>query len=226
MKKILSFVLLMVMVMNLGNISYANEPMLNKAEFSVSVGGLDILIPYSEKSVYLVYGEDEESCHVDVFDNNTGEHLTRFGVCKEIQPMSRNGYSIHTIYRETSFGHWAIKKAKLFTRMKIYKSGSFGQINEVLSTWWEPEDGFGIGEIIIQSSDAISTSGSFPTNEIEVDGSVVCQIACDLGTGAAIDGGISISTLIELGFGRDYSIGSTVYYTKSKRLNYKFRLIN
>lgn len=214
----------MAMIINLENISYANELRPNEDEFSVSIAGMNILIPYSEDSVYLKYGEDEESWYVDVFDSNTKEYITKIGVYKEIQVMSNGVYSFRTIYREVSFGAF-IKKARLNTRMIIYKSGSFGQIDEVRSTWWEQEDGFGLGEIIEQSSDAMSTTGSFPTNEIEVDGSAVCRVACDLGTGMAIGAEITIETLIELGFTQDFTVGGTVYYTKAQRPNYKYRLI-
>ncbi len=170
----------------------------------------------------VVYGEDVESYYAEVFDKKTGEFLTRYGVYKEAEVATRSGYTYRTVYEDVDYGAGMID-GRLSTRLIISGSGSFAQIEGISSTWWS-ERGAGVGELINDNCDSMSSTGSFPTLKIETDGSAVCKVAVDVSTSTTFDGSVTIKMLVDFGFSQSYSAGGTIYFTKSRDCNYTYRL--
>ncbi|MBT1278398.1 hypothetical protein VTU32_03145 [Thermoanaerobacter sp. CM-CNRG TB177] len=109
--------------------------------------------------------------------------------------------------------------SRLYTVLSVYTTGSFRQINSVLETYWT-EESSGTWELDNTHAVTISTSGSFPTTEIETSGTATIKVT----TTESTTGSFSIDFLKGAGFSISSTQGSTFYLGKSISLGYRYSL--
>lgn len=123
-----------------------------------------------------------------------------------IQSTSRNNYySLHTIYKERKDGPAV---TRLYTVVKLYSYGSFRQIESIENTYWT-EESSGNWELQNPQASSISTSGKFPTIEIETSGTATITVT----TTSSVTGEFSISALKSVG----YTVSATWFYLLLKK---------
>ncbi|WP_052130175.1 hypothetical protein [Ureibacillus sinduriensis] len=171
--------------------------------FKAPVGSIFVEIPYDKNKVELekINSTDPNVDQVNVYDKETNELITEIKV--EEEPLvqtngfstnaTTNSYTQMTVTQSTGTSYG---KAFLKARLNVYSSGSFRQINEVNTTWWEASSGMAYLEQ--QNSSAISTTGKYPTTKINVSGAatLTAEISNDYtvgfeAAGFSISGGAS-----------------------------------
>ncbi|TFJ91992.1 hypothetical protein [Lentibacillus salicampi] len=148
---------------------------------------------------------------VEVFDKDTGKFLQDFKVEEEKQnnennPLADYGisdYSLKNVSSTKAEGPSNELRSTLYAKLYIYSTGSFRQINEVRDTWWTTSSG---GHTLENTqSGAISTSGSWPATEVEVDGNATIEVAIDASASASFEAA---------GFSVGVEAGGTYYARK------------
>lgn len=194
----------------------------------IKLSDIYVNVPYDISQVNISRIESEGFTRVEVFDKNTGKLIEAYGekvepanVAKsnnKISTQSITPYTttINTIYKERTDGPAV---SRLYTILSVSTSGSFRQINSVLQTYWTEESG---GKWTLENKHAstISTSGSFPTTEIETSGTATITVT----TTESTTGSFSIDFLKGAGFSISSTHGSTFYLRKSISLGYRYSL--
>lgn len=113
------------------------------------------------------------------------------------QDFSTNAYETRTVYQDYKDG---FVTARLYSVMSVYSSGSFGEISNVLETYWAAVSE-GSWTLIDTHARTISTTGKFPTQKVQITGTAVVD------TPQTESGGVSLGV-----FG--YTIGSDGHMRK------------
>ncbi|WP_132372026.1 hypothetical protein [Melghiribacillus thermohalophilus] len=195
-----------------------------KSETKVKLKDLNVTIPYDRSDIELKRSEKGDTVEIKVLDKKSGELLTTYGESVKPDPSQQNTdatlssgtYTIHTIYEEREDGPAV---SRLYTVMRVYSSGSFRQINEILDTYWQ-EASSGTWEHDNEHSSTISTSGSFPATEIETSGTATVVVETTHSAG----GEFSIEFLESVGFSISSSSEGTYFARKSINLGYRYSL--
>lgn len=157
-------------------------------------------VPVSEK-VNLVRSETADSVKIDVVDKETGKVLNTYGeILEKKQRLASTNLLpfaaaagdnyIVTTYQERKDGpNGAEAVTRLTVKMDVYSSGSFRQINSILSKTMAVVSS---GDFTLESVDtvAISSTGSFPTTKIGANGTGVVTIKKTFTSSTAMQAGI------------------------------------
>ncbi|CCJ33650.1 MULTISPECIES: hypothetical protein [Caloramator] len=240
MKKIISFLLSLTLLLST-TIAFAatgankvSDQGVNKSKLKIK--DIYVTVPYDISEVKIERMQKDGYERVEIRDKKTGELIEAFG--EKVVPLinssnskdsksqflsqytvnliqSTSGdYSIHYVYKERKDGPAV---TRLYTILTVYSYGSFRQIESVNDTYWTAESG-GTWELVNPHATTISTSGSFPTIEIETFGTATIEVRTTLSAG----GEYSISYLQSIGFSISYQIGSTYYLRKSISIGYTY----
>ncbi len=221
MKRLLSITLAFVMMVGMVVPAYAEENCQIDKNIKVVLDGITIPTEYERNKTKIIYGEDTDSYYAEIIDVNTQKVIDKYGIYKEPEITSSRKYKMHTIYRQVGSFFYHLR---LNARLKVYKNGSFRQISEVKSTWWSKKGGKNIGDIKYSNSDAMSSTGSFPTTEIELDGYANYEIPVNLSNNTSVSGNVSLGEIVGAGFTFGYSEGGTVYYTNEINCNFMYNV--
>jgi hypothetical protein len=189
----------------------------------VQLKTLYVDISYNPSTQKLVKStEQNETTTVTVVDKQTGEEIDEFGekdsqskvqsklsLAGAIQPLS-GFYDTASIYHTKTLGSI---KARLYTVMKVYHSGSFTQINSIKDHYWQ-EGSSGPWRLESEHSSAISASSGFPTTSVRTSGTAVVTVTTQH------SGEFSASALEVLGF--SVSSGGEYNARKSISLGYTY----
>lgn len=149
--------------------------------FKEEVGDLFVKIPYAKSEVY-------------VQEVETNESITEISAQGKLS--SAGNYVQREVSQSTGTGYG---KAYLKARLEIYSSQSFSGIKEIQGTWWEIGSSF--SNIEQQNSNGISTTGKFPTTQVNISGATTLAVETTQDMTAGFEkAGLSISG----GFGSKY----------------------
>lgn len=152
-----------------------------------------IEVPISE-NIRVVRSEDDNSAKVQLFNKETGELIETFGeIIESVTPAPNSLSSDNTLaenlilqaYNERT--DYKNVTTRLTVKMEGYRSGSFVQINKVLSNKLAIVNS---NKYYLEAVDEvyISATGSFPTTQIVADGSAVLTYVKRKGETGSIGG--------------------------------------
>ncbi len=164
----------------------------NSDEYTENLMGLNVVIPYKKSEVSMEKVEEPLKEKLFIYDKETNELLKTFTVKEEI-PLSTQEVSAQDTFLTVSESRIDNDlESTLSARLVIEGSGSFRQINEVRDTFWQTSSGN--HQLVNRTSDAISTTGSFPTTEIEVTGAATIEVETTYEASAGFEAaGFSVS---------------------------------
>ncbi|MNP03180.1 hypothetical protein D3C76_950570 [compost metagenome] len=162
---------------------------------TVKLNDISVELPYDPNLYDFVRNETSTEVTVTVIERSSGKVETTIGELKDNNYFTREiapaATDIKTIYQDYNDG-FAI--ARLYAVLSVYSSGSFGQINSVLDTYWA-NVGDGVYTIEDAHANSVSGTGKFPTNKISVSGTAVIDVAFDQTGGFDLAGiGYSLTT--------------------------------
>lgn len=176
-------------------------------------------VPYDISQVNISRTESDGFSRVEVFDKNTGKFLEAYGEKAETVSKSDildnlndiSKISKLTIYKERTDGSAV---TRLYTVLTVYSDGSFRQIESIDKAYWEKASD-GDWKLENPHASAISTTGSFPTTEIETSGTTTIRMKATLFTVGLLDS--SVRSVLSIP-------GSTYYLRKIVELGYRYSL--
>ncbi|WML27382.1 hypothetical protein [Neobacillus sp. OS1-33] len=184
--------------------------------FKENIKGTYFVIPYDKETVRMEksVSSDNRVGEINVYDKNTNELLDTYKV-EDIVPSTKTMAAMATtgtVIREASQTKKAgSASAKLTTRMSVYTSGSFVQIQSVLSNNWSTVSG--VHQLVNSNADTISSTGSFPTTQIQTVGATTFEVKTTVSGQAGWEAaGFSISA----------SYGSEIYMRKNVSFNFTY----
>lgn len=176
-------------------------------------------VPYDISQVNISRTESDGFSRVEVFDKNTGKFIEAYG--EKAEPVSKSDIldksndiskiSKLTIYKERIDGSVV---TRLYAVLTVYSYGSFRQIESIDKAYWEKASD-GDWKLENPHASAISTTGSFPTTEIETSGTTTIKMKATLFTVGLLDS--SARSVLSIP-------GSTYYLRKIVELGYRYSL--
>lgn len=181
--------------------------------FKEKIKGIEFEIPYEESEVRITKNVKASLGEINVYDRQSNELLETFTVEDEeslnsmgIQAMA--GTTLKNVSRTSYDNNLG---STLRSRLIMYSSGSFQQINGVSSTSWFASSGAHTLEN--DTGDTISTTGEFPTSSVSVLGDATIEIA----TTSEFSAGWEAA-----GFSVGGSVSGTNYYRKYIELGFSY----
>ncbi|OMF75026.1 hypothetical protein BK143_01175 [Paenibacillus peoriae] len=156
----------------------------------VQLNTLYVDLPYSSDKYDIQRSENEKEVEINVTEKESGNVIYTVGELKESktikpQDITTNGYETRTVYQDYKDG---FVTARLYSVMSVYSSGSFGEISNVLETYWAPVSD-GSWSLENTHANTISTTGKFPTQRVQITGTAVVD------TVETQSGGVSLAVL-------------------------------
>lgn len=178
--------------------------------FKEEVGDLFVKIPYAKSEVYVqeVETNDPSIEQINVYDKDTNELITEISAQGKLS--SARNYVQREVSQSTGTGYG---KAYLKARLEIYSSQSFREIKGIQGTWWEIGSSF--SNIEQQNSNGISTTGKFPTTQVNISGATTLAAETTQDMTAGFE---------KAGFSISEGFGSKYYARKNINLSYEYSL--
>lgn len=183
--------------------------------FKEKIKGVEFEIPYEKSEVKVKKNGKGSFGTINVYDRETNELLDTFTVEDEqplhkyaVNSISAYGTSLKNVSRtryDNGLG------STLRSRLYMYSSGSFTQINGVSSTQWFASSGSHTLES--DTGETVSSTGDFPTTRVNALGDATIQIA----TSATVSGGWEAA-----GFSVGGSVSGESYYRKYIELGFSY----
>ncbi|WP_342531648.1 hypothetical protein MKY80_01595 [Lysinibacillus sp. FSL R5-0849] len=192
--------------------------------FKEEVGDLFVKIPYAKSEVYVqeVETNDPSIEQINVYDKDTNELITEISVQEvetnesitEISAQGKLSSARNYVQREVSQSTGTgYGKAYLKARLEIYSSQSFREIKGIQGTWWEI--GSSNSYIEQQNSNGISTTGKFPTTQVNISGATTLAAETTQGMKVGFE---------KAGFSVSGGIDGKWYARKNINLSYEYSL--
>ncbi|MHB0881518.1 hypothetical protein ACYCSE_18110 [Paenibacillus sp. SEL1] len=136
--------------------------------------------------------ENEKEVEINVTEKESGNVIYTVGELKESktikpQDITINGYETLTVYQDYKDG---FVTARLYSVMSVYSSGLFGEISNVLETYWAPVSD-GSWSLENTHANTISTTGKFPTQRVQITGTAVVDTV-ETQSGGVFSGGLGL----------------------------------
>ncbi|MDU8675348.1 hypothetical protein [Paenibacillus polymyxa] len=156
----------------------------------IQLNTLYVDLPYSSDKYDIQRSESAKEVEINVTEKESGNVVYTVGELKESktikpQDITTNGYETRTVYQDYKDG---FVTARLYSVMSVYSSGSFGEISNVLETYWAPVSD-GSWSLENTHANTISTTGKFPTQRVQITGTAVVD------TVETQSGGVSLAVL-------------------------------
>ena len=220
-KKITSFmVLLLVANILLGNTLYTNVA--ENDMLCIEVDGLQFTsAEYTQSDYSYAKRYEGENIIVDIL-NHEKECVETLTIYPEEKMESKNrasGTYVQRSYKNqksAKVGIVTVCKIENDVLLQIYSSGSFNQIEAVLSNEVHKADGFSTMQIVGNPvTSAISSTGKFPSTSVDCYYHATCEGSIDVGVNLGVTADVGIEKLKDAGFEVTGSLGTTIYYTKN-----------
>lgn len=222
MRKIISYSIAFALI---SSIFWGNLLCTNAAEsemLQIEVDGLVFTsAEYTKDEYSYVKRYDGENILVDIL-NTKNECIETLTIYPEetIQDKTRaSGTYVQRPYshqKSAKVGIVTVCKVENDLVLKIFSSGSFTQIEDVISNTVHKADGFSSMQIVgTPVASAISPTGSFPTTSVDCYYSATCEGSFDVGLNLGMSAELGIKKLKDAGFNVTGNVGTTIYYTKN-----------
>lgn len=148
----------------------------------------------------------------EIYDKNTGKFIEAYGVKEEVLNVSASPYKTSkiTVYKERK-DYSAV--TRLYVVLTIY-SDSLRKIKSIDKAFWEKADD-GDWQLKNSHAVAISTTGSFPSTEIEASGTATIEMKANIFT---------VGLLNRSGFDVFKSNDNAYYLRKTIELGFRYSL--
>ncbi|MGG1685141.1 hypothetical protein [Pseudalkalibacillus sp. NRS-1564] len=189
-----------------------------KSSFKEEINEINVEVPYKKSEVKIEKSKNDQSESMEVIDIKTNKVLRTYTVEDVDAPIAlasnKNAALANTTFKDVSETRDDNGlETTLRARLEIYSSGSFAQIQDIVSYNWFTSSGNHTLES--ESADGLSTSGSFPTNEVEILGDATIQAAISQSASAGFEAaGFSISA----------GTGSTYYARKDISIGFRYSI--
>ncbi|MGD0032569.1 hypothetical protein SLT67_14470 [Paenibacillus illinoisensis] len=174
----------------------------------VQLNKLFVDIPYSDVDYELKRKETTSAVEIEVYERSTGNLVTTYGEVKNQDSnfSTRAATDYQSIRAYQDYQDSGFVSVRLQADLYVYNSGSFGQINKVISTnYYATSDGS--WDMVNANAHTVSLTGSFPTQQVQVKGSVTID------TVKTKSGGVALGDL-------GYTVQQNSHYRKN--LNHGF----